>query len=85
VKDIWRKSIYKLEQELIRYQTDPEIVSQLFQGLLKWQNGTLNNTKELIAHQSVIGWNGIIEGHLSQVWVHEQDLFYSNNSIQKSG
>jgi hypothetical protein len=85
VKELWRKSIYELEQELIKYQTDPEIVSQLCQGLLQWQNGTLDNTKELIVHQSVIGWNGILEGCLSQVWVDEQDQFYSNNNIQKSG
>jgi hypothetical protein len=85
VKELWRKNIYELEQQLKSCQTSPDIILQLVNGLLHWQDGTLQGTVNLITKQSIIGWNGILEDCLGLHWLKEQETYYSTNSIKKNG
>jgi hypothetical protein len=83
VNDYWRKNVYDLEQELVKWQTDSKIVKHLTQGLLQWQQSSLTKDAELIHRQSLIGWDGIMEACLGQHWVIEQNNYYINNRIKK--
>jgi hypothetical protein len=47
--------------------TQPIIAQQLLQGLQQWRQGTIQDTSDMIAKQSHIGCEGILEGSL---WTH---------------
>jgi hypothetical protein len=83
VSDVWEKSIYNLEREMMEYQTDPEIVHQLSRGLLAWKSESLLVDNELVRKQNDIGWEGILEGCIGAHWQEEQELYYSENNIKK--
>jgi hypothetical protein len=85
VKDVWRKCTYELETDLQHQQTDPDLILQLCQGLLQWQQGIVPDNYAYINQQTQIGWDGVLEGCLGNHWVDAQGQFYTNNSIQKSG
>jgi hypothetical protein len=86
VKELWRKLLYGLENELLQQQTDPAIAKQLCYGLLLWQEKQNNiGGQRLLETQSKIGWNGIMEGCLGEEWKMEQELFFKENAIKKSG
>jgi hypothetical protein len=83
VKNVWEQCIYELEQVMIENNTDPEIRTQLCQGLVSWQSDSLKETHDLITTQSLIGWDGIMEGCIGTHWIAQQQMFYSREANKK--
>ena len=72
VQEIWDRAINEFGQYLQSIGTDPNISSQLLTGLQQWRSGVLSTNLPMIADQSKIGWNGILEGILGRHWKEEQ-------------
>jgi hypothetical protein len=82
VKDLWRKLVYELENDLLQQQTDPVLAKQLCKGLLQWQHNGPVEGNSLLNAQSRTGWNGILEGCLSKEWIEAQEKYYNKNLIK---
>jgi hypothetical protein len=81
----WDRCIQELRKELIEHLTDPTIVEQLCQGLNLWQKGELVGDHSLLKKQSLIGWDGILEGVLGIHWQHQQEAYLTAKQSKKSG
>jgi hypothetical protein len=76
VQTVWIEQIQAFELYLKDSGTDPEITSQIIEGLQAWRNSTEVSDKPMIWDQSQIGWRGILEGALGLHWM-EQQQYYS--------
>jgi hypothetical protein len=65
--------------------TNPNIISQLSQGLRGWRQGNLPNHLPMVFDQSQIGWNATLEGILGRHWTDEQNIYHSEVSQATSG
>jgi hypothetical protein len=59
--------------------SDPEIISQLLEGLHTWRSLSEFTNKPMIWDQTQIGWRGILEGTLGTHWM-EQQQYYSTTA-----
>jgi hypothetical protein len=85
VQEVWEKSVDDLHQYLFTIGTDPNIIKQLVTGLHQWRNQQLTDVLPMIADQSQIGWDGIMEGTLGRHWSEEQSIHYQNESEATDG
>ena len=70
--------------------TDPFIVDSLIKGLQEWRRApdgepTFDDANHLLEAQSLIGWNGVLEGCLGSEWTGRQSQYFKAQHSRRSG
>jgi hypothetical protein len=85
VKQVWDNEIQQLQLTLQEADTDPDITRSLCLGLNKWRDNSPMENNWLLNEQSMIGWDGIMEGCIGRHWQQHQSSYYTDNNIPKKG
>jgi hypothetical protein len=72
-----------LKTELQAAQTNPVIMEQLILGLNLWRKGETQDTYDLVAQQTQIGWNTALEGCIGQIWQDTQEYHIQMEQVQQ--
>ncbi len=85
----WEESLQAFRAWLATNQTDPEIVTALIGGLQMWRansnGGNVEILDPLVATQTAIGWNAVLEGCLGFHWTNHQDRYFQAQNSKRSG
>lgn len=74
---LWQQSLSKLRAHLTKTNTDPHLQAEILDGLLAWycpSTNALPNT-HLNQRQSLVGWDFIVEGWITQEWRQRQSNY----------
>jgi hypothetical protein len=85
VQDLWEKSIEELQRDLANNHASRELIQILWEGLRRWQKDAEQVEHSLCQMQSMIGWEGILEGYLGTHWQEYQEEYYQDTPYKKSG
>jgi hypothetical protein len=69
---VWNCCITELSKDMISWKTAPDIIEQLCGGLNSWRNDEIAEEGDLLHNQTLIGWDGILEGIVSCHWADSQ-------------
>jgi hypothetical protein len=86
-KASWNTTLASVSNKAHKLAIDPLLIRLITHALDKWRNHKSPDIPEflpstyhhLFKEQSKIGWNQITKGRLTLSWVHQQDLYSSNN------
>jgi hypothetical protein len=85
VQEKWNQLLHKFKGDLQEMSTDPDIIQQLCEGIEQWPKGHVPQVTDIIHYQNNIGWNGFIEGIISDYWQNQQEEYYQHIQSKKSG
>jgi len=75
---LWHSALSSLEWWLKETDTDPTITMTLIAGLKAWyQNEDFPPQNPATTQQSLLGWNGVLDGWLGTEWCLQQEAFWS--------
>jgi hypothetical protein len=86
---LWESAILELQQWLDDKSTDPFITESLISGLRSWRNDpegvVIPGNNPLLAEQTRIGWNSVLEGVFGLIWQQTQTQFFRKQNSLRSG
>ena len=87
---LWETTIRDLQTWMLDNGTDPFITDSLSKGLQAWRcdpvgEPTFGASNSLLDAQSLIGWNGVLEGCLSREWTNRQSQYFKDQNSRRSG
>jgi ribonuclease HI len=85
----WDASMQEFREWLNKHHTDPALINQLCTGLTQWRlyGSVIPQSPEdnLIMHQNLIGWNGVLEGCFSVEWGKAQQKYFESKNSLRTG
>ena len=89
----WDATILKLENWLIKKDTDPEITEAIIEHLVSWRNDLpspsltkwTGDLHDALLNQCQIGWYPFLMGHISYYWIPLQQAYYTQLDLQNTG
>jgi hypothetical protein len=84
----WKQASSSVRNKANKLTIDPMLTRLMVYALENWRNQTNPppfpnflplSYRQLFKQQSQIGWDQLIKGRLTSLWVHQQDLFSSHN------
>jgi len=82
---LWTSALSSLKKWLKETDTDPTIIQALTTGLQLWYQGAAPQTgSPALIQQSLLGWDGIMDGWLGIEWRLQQEAYWNQWKRQKS-
>jgi len=82
---LWTSALSTLEKWLKEEDTDPALTQDLIAGLQSWYQGTpAQPSSPATLQQSLLGWEGVLDGWLGIQWCLQQAAFWNQWKQKKS-
>ncbi len=82
---LWTSALSSLKKWLKETDTDPAIIQALTTGLQLWYQGAAPQTgSPALIQQSLLGWDGIMDGWLGIEWCLQQEAYWNQWKRRKS-